>query len=256
MTLPSEPDEPRLAAARAVRATIRGVLLEAWDPLGIRDVPGRQDAYDPVIAPMYRLLASGEGPLRLAAELAEAERRMDRKTPVDALLPVARRLRALDVELHPIRLVNITPELAAVISDPAAVARVLQTEAYRATTGAPVEWGGFLVADASARVVGIGGFKGAPREAAVEIAYGTLPPHEGRGVATRTAAALVERAIASGEVRLVFAHTLAEPHASNRLLRRHGFAYAGEHEDPEDGRVWRWELPVTADAAARRPSPV
>jgi RimJ/RimL family protein N-acetyltransferase len=39
----------------------------------------------------------------------------------------------------------------------------------------------------------------------------------------------------------VIAHTLPEENASNRALRRNGFRLAGEVEDPEDGRVWRWE---------------
>lgn len=37
------------------------------------------------------------------------------------------------------------------------------------------------------------------------------------------------------------AHTLAQENASNALLRRLGFRFAGEVSDPEEGIVWRWE---------------
>ena len=43
------------------RATvdIRRVLLEVWDPIGVRDVPQAQDEYDCCIPGLLRLLAGG-----------------------------------------------------------------------------------------------------------------------------------------------------------------------------------------------------
>ena len=71
----------------------------------------------------------------------------------------------------------------------------------------------------------------------------TLPEYQGRGYATEAATALVEFALSDPRVQTVRAHTLPEPNASTRVLTRNGFRHLGEVMDPEDGRVWRWELP-------------
>jgi RimJ/RimL family protein N-acetyltransferase len=91
-------------------------------------------------------------------------------------------------------------------------------------------------------VIGSAGFKGAPDASGmVELGYGIVPAYEGRGYATEVATMLVAWAFASGEVRVVRAHTLPETNASTRVLGKCGFGFEGEVEDPEDGRVWRWE---------------
>jgi ribosomal-protein-alanine N-acetyltransferase len=97
---------------------------------------------------------------------------------------------------------------------------------------------------ATSEALGTCGFTFAPADRAVEIAYGTLPPFEGRGVAKAMAAELVAIARGSGAVDLVYAHTLCEPNASTRVLKHLGFRLAGEIVHPEDGPVWRWELPL------------
>ncbi|HEY0115885.1 MAG TPA: GNAT family N-acetyltransferase [Allosphingosinicella sp.] len=90
-------------------------------------------------------------------------------------------------------------------------------------------------------LLGLGGFKGEPGERMeVEIGYLTFKPAEGQGVASETAAALVEIARDAG-ASLVCAHTLPEENASTGVLRRNGFAFSGPVVDPEDGEVWRWE---------------
>lgn len=121
---------------------------------------------------------------------------------------------------------------------------VAQTRRHEDLIGAVAPWSGYLAVDAgTATVVGCGGFKGNPAgEGTVEIAYMTFPAFEGRGVATRIAGALVEIARATPAVRSVIAHTLAEPNASTRVLRKCGFEFAGDVVDPEDGPVWRWQL--------------
>jgi [ribosomal protein S5]-alanine N-acetyltransferase len=101
---------------------------------------------------------------------------------------------------------------------------------------------GFVVRDrGTGAVVGQGGFKGPPRAGVVEIAYGTNPEHRGNGYATETAAALVDYAFTSPEVRVVIAHTLPDSTASQRVLEKCGFTHVGEKIDPEDGLVWRFE---------------
>jgi RimJ/RimL family protein N-acetyltransferase len=102
-------------------------------------------------------------------------------------------------------------------------------------------------------VVGTAGFKGPPDEdGVVEIAYGIVPSHEGRGLATEVAAALVDFASTSGVVRTVRAHTLPQPNASTRVLTKCGFTFVGEVVDPEDGLVWRWERPSGSPPALIR----
>jgi RimJ/RimL family protein N-acetyltransferase len=108
-----------------------------------------------------------------------------------------------------------------------------------------------LVAPSNGQALGTAGFKGPPSvEGVVEIAYGIAPEHEGQGYGTEAAEALTKYAIASGEVRLVRAHTMPETNASTRILTKNGFAFVGEVIDPEDGRVWRWEREIGAQGAA------
>ena len=59
--------------------------------------------------------------------------------------------------------------------------------------------------------------------------------------ATEAAKAMVKYAFASGEVRMVRAHTLPDSAASQRVLAKSGFRHVGEVVDPDDGLVWRFE---------------
>lgn len=111
--------------------------------------------------------------------------------------------------------------------------------------GAPPDpWrhGFFVAHNVDRRIIGSAGYKGAPdADGMVEIAYGVVPPYEGKGYATEAAAALVAYAFEQESVRLVRAHTLPEPNASTHVLRKNGFRFVGDVIDPEDGPVWRWE---------------
>jgi [ribosomal protein S5]-alanine N-acetyltransferase len=102
---------------------------------------------------------------------------------------------------------------------------------------------GFALVDQATNIsIGSCGFKGPPDpDGMVEIAYGITLEHQNKGYATEAAAALVRFAFASGQVRVVRAHTLAEANASARVLIRNGFSSIGQVVDPEDGLVWRWE---------------
>ncbi|MBC7841379.1 MAG: GNAT family N-acetyltransferase [Gemmatimonadaceae bacterium] len=117
-----------------------------------------------------------------------------------------------------------------------------------AAGGATIPWVGYLGLDGVSRhVVGTAGFKSAPDAmGVVEIAYFTLPGHEGCGVATAMAVALVQLAVDAGSaVAVVIAHTLAERNASCRVLEKAGFQQTGTVIDPEDGAVWRWERAIS-----------
>jgi [ribosomal protein S5]-alanine N-acetyltransferase len=87
--------------------------------------------------------------------------------------------------------------------------------------------------------VGMGGFKAAPREGAVEMGYGVSPSWRGKGVATLGCGLLCEYAFARG-IKEVFATTLPTNIASWRALQSNGFARSGEVQDPADGLLWRW----------------
>lgn len=107
-----------------------------------------------------------------------------------------------------------------------------------------LQWGGYFVVDEGTReVVGSCAFKAPPsEEGTVEIAYFTYPGFEGRGYATAMARKLIALASTSAAVRQIVAHTLPETNASTRVLEKVGMRLVGEVNDPEDGRVWRWQV--------------
>jgi [ribosomal protein S5]-alanine N-acetyltransferase len=104
---------------------------------------------------------------------------------------------------------------------------------------------GFAVVERNDRyVIGTAGFKGPPdKEGMVEIGYGIAPSYQEHGYATEATEALIAFALAQNSVSLIRAHTLPSPNASTHVLSRCGFTYVGAIDDPEDGQVWRWDLP-------------
>ena len=105
----------------------------------------------------------------------------------------------------------------------------------------------FFVDQATGRLIGSGGFAAPPAERTVEIGYEVAPAFRGQGFGTAAARALVEHAVASGEVDDVTAHTLPGPNASTGVLVALGFEHVADQEDPEVGTVWewRWSRPPT-----------
>ena len=98
----------------------------------------------------------------------------------------------------------------------------------------------FFVDHANGQLVGSGGFTAPPRGRTVEIGYEVAPEFRGHGFGTAAARALVERAVASGEVDHVIAHTLPGPNPSTGVLMSLDFEHVGDQEDPEVGVVWEW----------------
>jgi ribosomal-protein-alanine N-acetyltransferase len=100
-------------------------------------------------------------------------------------------------------------------------------------------WVGYIaVVDGSP--VGGGAFVGPPKDGCVEIAYFTLPEHQGRGFAGQTAAGLVAIARAHHPSIKLKAFTLKEENPSVRILRRLGFSMVGLAHDADAGEVWEW----------------
>ena len=91
-------------------------------------------------------------------------------------------------------------------------------------------------------IVGIGGFKGLPQpDGAIEIGYGIIPSQQSKGFATQAVNSLVQEAFSTAEVQTVLAHTVPKNRASQRVLKKNGFARAGSVFDPEDGELWIWQ---------------
>jgi ribosomal-protein-alanine N-acetyltransferase len=98
----------------------------------------------------------------------------------------------------------------------------------------------FFVDPATGRLLGSGGYAAPPVDRTVEIGYEVAPEFRGLGFGTAAARALVQRAVASGEVDQVIAHTLPGPNASTGVLVSLGFEHVTDQEDAEVGTVWEW----------------
>ena len=61
------------AKIRASKLQMRRVLLEEWDPIGVRDEPMAQDEYDSYLGSLYDLLASNAPDSQIAQHLNEIE---------------------------------------------------------------------------------------------------------------------------------------------------------------------------------------
>ncbi|MBD2102500.1 GNAT family N-acetyltransferase [Leptolyngbya sp. FACHB-261] len=106
------------------------------------------------------------------------------------------------------------------------------------------EWHGyFFIHPEEGMLVGNGGFKGPPDESGtVEIGYEIASEYWNRGFATEAAQQLIDCAFAHEAVQVVMAHTLAERNASNRVLQKVGMTFIAEIDDPEEGKLWRWQI--------------
>jgi [ribosomal protein S5]-alanine N-acetyltransferase len=92
---------------------------------------------------------------------------------------------------------------------------------------------------APATAIGCGGYRGPPREGALEVAYSLLCSHRGRGFATEATGGMVGHAFATPGVDRVIAETLPELVPSIRVLERAGFRLAGEGSE---AGLLRYEL--------------
>jgi RimJ/RimL family protein N-acetyltransferase len=113
------------------------------------------------------------------------------------------------------------------------------------------EWWMHLFLDAeSGALVGSGGFFGPPAEGAVELGYEVAPAFRGLGYGTAAAEALRDKAVESGEVGTVIAHTLALEGPSTGVLTALGFERVATLTDPEEGELWRWRWTVSGGSSA------
>jgi ribosomal-protein-alanine N-acetyltransferase len=101
--------------------------------------------------------------------------------------------------------------------------------------------------------VGSGAFVGPPVEGRVEIAYFTLPEHEGNGFATLTAQGLIAIAQECQPKVEIFAKTTPEANASTAILTKLGFEFVGTTIDHEIGEAWAWLLAPPSTSLAGVP---
>jgi hypothetical protein len=45
--------------SRRIRAEVRRVLVDVWDPIGVKDEPNAQDEYDCCLGSLFQLLTTG-----------------------------------------------------------------------------------------------------------------------------------------------------------------------------------------------------
>jgi hypothetical protein len=95
-------EHERLERAREIQAAIEKILMQDWDPIGVRDEPLAKSEYDSYVGGLYCLLASGASPRQVADHLLTIETEsmgMDRGD-VEAVLSVAEKLCRLPIKLH------------------------------------------------------------------------------------------------------------------------------------------------------------
>lgn len=112
---------------------------------------------------------------------------------------------------------------------------------YYPKVGFELPWVGYFFLKED-KVVGIGGFKGAPKNHTVEIAYAVIPEQEGKGVGTDICKYLIAIARKNEPAINITARTLMVENASTSILRKNGFELGGIVNDPEDGEVWEWKF--------------
>lgn len=101
-------------------------------------------------------------------------------------------------------------------------------------------WVGYFALDENETPVGTGGFKGAPVNGKVEIAYSTFEKFERKGIGTAICQKLLSIAQNYDPSILVSARTLPKDSPSCSILRKNGFINQGIILDQEDGEVWEW----------------
>ena len=104
-------------------------------------------------------------------------------------------------------------------------------------------WGYLPILKEENMLIGSGGYHGKPTEDGnVEIGYEIAPAYRNRGLATEMARALINHAFRNKQIYAALAHTLAEENASVKVLKNCGMKLIGELDDPEEGKLWKWEI--------------
>jgi RimJ/RimL family protein N-acetyltransferase len=110
---------------------------------------------------------------------------------------------------------------------------------YYKKIGYAAPWVGYF-AQQNGELVGSAGFKGAPVNGKIEIAYGTFEAFQNRGIGTKICKQLVEISLQTDPSVKITARTLENDGYSAKILIKNHFTSVGTVIDPEDGEVWEW----------------
>jgi RimJ/RimL family protein N-acetyltransferase len=120
---------------------------------------------------------------------------------------------------------------------------LLHTREAVSLNPASARWGTrFFITDEPPELVGLGGFKGAPKDGIVELGYAVASQREGRGIATAAVAQLITEAFAIPEIKTILADSLPDGGASQRVLEKTGFTHDGEGPAHEGMPTHRFRL--------------
>ena len=111
---------------------------------------------------------------------------------------------------------------------------------FYANVGYHKPWIGYY-ASLNGTLVGNAGFKGRPIDNKVEIAYGTFPAFQRKGIGSLICQKLVHVATLTDPTVRITARTLPVENYSTRILKKNGFTWQGVVIDIDDGEVWEWE---------------
>ncbi|MDH3649003.1 MAG: GNAT family N-acetyltransferase [Saprospiraceae bacterium] len=100
-------------------------------------------------------------------------------------------------------------------------------------------WIGYY-AKKDGQLVGSAGFKGAPKNGKVQIAYSTFPRFQQQGFGTEICRQLVQLALDTDPTVTITARTLPKENYSTKILQKNGFNLVGVVRDEDDGNVWEW----------------
>ena len=82
--------------SRRIRVDIRRVLLEVWDPVGIKTEPNAQDEYDCCLGDLYHLLTGGVSDEQITEYLwRRATDHMGLSMNKEAMTPAVKALREI-----------------------------------------------------------------------------------------------------------------------------------------------------------------
>jgi len=144
----------------------------------------------------------------------------------------------MKIELLPIK--EFLTDNTEFLSHPDCVEGLEMSVLYYARVGYRIPWIGYYVR-MNDTLVGTCGFKGGPVDGKVEIAYGTFPSFQHKGIGTEICRELVRLASVSDPAVRIMARTLMEENYSAKILRKNGFVLLGVVDDIDDGDVWEWE---------------
>jgi hypothetical protein len=91
-----------------IEDSIRKILMDEWDPVGVRGVPGAADEYDGYIGQVYRIVSGGGTADEIAGCLERIEREvMAVCTSADTRTRVAEQLTGLYADMNRIGIIGM-----------------------------------------------------------------------------------------------------------------------------------------------------